>query len=130
MLKRIAAKLRGRGGETFAETLIALLISSLALVMLAAAISASSRIVTTSRTTLTAYYADENSLAMRAGSASATTITLSIRQTNVSGENAWNNGVSYVGASCYSNSGLGGNTVYAYSVPAVSAVSASTSVSP
>lgn len=49
MKKRIAAKLRGRAGESIAETLIALLISALALVMLAGAISSAANMITKSR---------------------------------------------------------------------------------
>lgn len=53
---KIVEKLRKRGGETIAETLIALLIAALALTMLAGAISVSSSIVTKSRNTLRTYY--------------------------------------------------------------------------
>lgn len=49
MKKRLLAKLRGRAGESIAETLIALLISALALVMLAGAISSAANIVRTSK---------------------------------------------------------------------------------
>lgn len=56
-LKRmIRGKLRSRAGESIAETLVALLISALALVMLAGVISASTRIVTSSREKLNKYY--------------------------------------------------------------------------
>jgi len=49
-------KIRSTSGETIAETLIALLISALALVMLAASISVASHMVTTSREKLRDYY--------------------------------------------------------------------------
>lgn len=49
-------KLRSKSGESISETLVALLISALALVMLAGAIAAASRIVTKSRTQLKRYY--------------------------------------------------------------------------
>ena len=56
MIERIRSKLRGRSGETIGETLVALLISSLALVMLAGAISAAARMVTISKTAVKEYY--------------------------------------------------------------------------
>lgn len=58
MKKRIAAKLRGRAGESIAETLVAVLISALALVMLAGAISAAANVITRSRTAVNEYNED------------------------------------------------------------------------
>ncbi len=55
MKKKIAAKLRGRLGESIAETLIALLISALALMMLAGAVSAAANVITRSRTAMNTY---------------------------------------------------------------------------
>ena len=52
---RIAAKLRGKSGESIAETLIALLISALALLMLAGAVSSAANIVTKSRAAVKTY---------------------------------------------------------------------------
>ena len=54
--KRAKAKLRSRKGETIAETLIALLIASLALLMLAGAVSAASNVVTKSKNAMISYY--------------------------------------------------------------------------
>ena len=45
MIKRIKSKLNNRSGETLAETLIAVLISALALVLLLSMITASSRLI-------------------------------------------------------------------------------------
>ena len=45
MRRRITNKLRSRGGESIGETLVALLISALALVMLAGAIGSAARIM-------------------------------------------------------------------------------------
>ena len=53
---RVGAKLRGKRGESIGETLIALLISSLALVMLAGAISSAANIVTRGKDVLVAKY--------------------------------------------------------------------------
>ena len=68
MNRRIRKKLHSRAGETIAETLIALLISALALVMLAGAISAGTRIILQSENTIQAYYQENNKLATPAGS--------------------------------------------------------------
>ena len=59
MKKQLRRKLKGRSGETFAETLVALLIAALALTMLAGAMAASSGVVTESRAKLDRYYAAE-----------------------------------------------------------------------
>lgn len=53
---KITNKLRSSAGESIAETLVALLISALALVMLAGVIAASSRIVNSERSKLNTYY--------------------------------------------------------------------------
>ena len=56
MWQRIRRKLKSRAGESIAETLVALLIAVLALVMLAEAMSASSGVVIKGRNKLNAYY--------------------------------------------------------------------------
>ena len=59
MFRKMKTKICSNLGESISETLIALLISSLALVMLAAAISSSSAMITTSRNKLKDYYDKE-----------------------------------------------------------------------
>ena len=59
MLKNIKKKLNSRSGESIGETLVALLISSLALVMLASIITAGSSIIIKSRDKLSKYYEEE-----------------------------------------------------------------------
>ena len=57
-MKRICLKkLKSQAGESISEVLIALLISSLALVMLASMISATNNIVSKSKSTMEDYYA-------------------------------------------------------------------------
>lgn len=68
MNNRFIAKLKSRAGETIGETLLALLISSLALVMLAGAISASANMVNASSAKMTEYYQQDAELAERSGS--------------------------------------------------------------
>ena len=53
-------KVRSRAGETIGETLVALLISSLALVMLAGTITAASSIIRNSKDKMDSYYKQNN----------------------------------------------------------------------
>ena len=55
-MKKLIKKIKSQTGESISETLVALLISSLALVMLAGAISSSSGLITKSRDKLDKYY--------------------------------------------------------------------------
>ena len=59
-------KLRSRAGETLAETLVALLVASIGLTMLASMINSSARLITKSRSVLRDYYAENNKLEERA----------------------------------------------------------------
>lgn len=56
MMKQATRKLRSRAGESIGETLVALLISALALLMLAGAISSAGRIVTRNKESMDTYY--------------------------------------------------------------------------
>lgn len=60
---RVKKKLFSQAGETIAETLIALLVSALALVMLAGAIGTAARIISQSETKMQQYYQANNTLA-------------------------------------------------------------------
>ena len=55
-MKKMMKKLKSQAGETIAEVLIALLISTIALLMLAAMINSSSNSILTARNTMQAYY--------------------------------------------------------------------------
>ena len=70
MKKRIAHIITSQKGESIAETLVALLISSLALVMLAGAITTTTRIVTSSQEKIKAYNEANNNLIDKDSSAS------------------------------------------------------------
>ena len=61
MMAKVTQKLKSSAGESIAEVLIALLISALALMMLAGMINAASNTVTTSREILEDYYGAEPS---------------------------------------------------------------------
>lgn len=65
-------KLKSRSGETIAETLVALLIAALALVMLAGAIQAGTHIIDRSRDTFSDYYAQNEHLVKMDASGSGT----------------------------------------------------------
>ncbi|MBQ6346431.1 MAG: hypothetical protein IJI71_02600 [Clostridia bacterium] len=56
MKKTIKSKIRSISGESIGETLVALLISALALLMLAGAIGSASKIVTRNKTAMDEYY--------------------------------------------------------------------------
>ena len=74
--KTAANKLRSHTGETITETLVSVLISALALVLLAGAISAAVRIINRSRDSLSEYYAANEVMAEMPESTSADNIDL------------------------------------------------------
>jgi len=77
MKKAVMKKLRSNSGESIGETLVALLISALALVMLAGAISTAARLITKSETVMEKYYTGMNGLGTPATSGTDTlTVTL------------------------------------------------------
>ncbi len=60
--KKMKKKLHNRRGDSIAEVLVALLISSLALVMLASMITSSARMITASKAKLNEYYRETEAL--------------------------------------------------------------------
>lgn len=58
----VLKKLRSKAGESISETLVSLLIASLALVMLAGAVSSATGMITRSRTKLSKYYKTNDEL--------------------------------------------------------------------
>ena len=69
MKSRVTQKLTSQTGESIGETLVALLISALALVMLAGAVSAGMRVVTSSKEKMDGYYMVNNAVVARETSA-------------------------------------------------------------
>ena len=109
MRKRTSIKLRSQAGETIAEVLVALLISSVALIMLASMISATSSMVTRSKTAMEAYYEANESLERRTDSTKTADINITIQDA----------GGAYVvikAVSCFENQALG-KSIYAYGNP-------------
>lgn len=80
-MKKLKHKLFNNTGETIAETLVALLISALALVMLAGAISSTAKMITTSDKKMGEYYSKDATLVSQNG---ADNLTVSITGTDVS----------------------------------------------
>ena len=76
MRERLLMKLRSSAGESISETLVALLIASLALVMLAGMISSTVSMVSRSEKTMEEYYAANDILETGSGSE---TVTITIR---------------------------------------------------
>lgn len=110
MMRRISAKLRHRAGETIAETLLALLVSSLALLMLAGAISSATRVITTAKTTMANYYTGDSAIVTRASSAMKQTISMTLQDKTEDDALA---DITYQ-VDCYENATFAGKPVVAY----------------
>ena len=77
-------KLKSSSGESIAETLVAVLIAALALLMLAGTINSASRLITTSKSALETYYHENNAMADYDGSP-----TCSVTVTGSEISNSW-----------------------------------------
>ena len=108
MKKLIWKKLKEPSGETLTETLVALLIAALALVMLAGMISSTTRIVTQSKATMKSYYENNNQVAKQGTAYDSATITLALA--GVTGD-----GKAY-SVDVYLNNTLGNTPVVSYRV--------------
>ena len=109
MRQHMMKKLRSRAGESIGETLVALLISALALMMLAGAISAAMRVVTSSTDKMNEYYAADNQI-VTAGTADANQGTTNVQLTEQApGTMSFAYSVKY-----YSNDQFSRNTVVTY----------------
>ena len=83
-VKIIKRKLSGRAGETIGEVLVALLISTLALMILAGMISATARIVRTSEEKMGEYYTANAALeTIVAPNASSDVVTVTVGETGI-----------------------------------------------
>ena len=106
-------RLRSKRGETIAETLIALLISCVALIMLANMIDSGSRLVMDSEDRMDEYYSQNNGIAAgnsdEAGDSGSAKIT--ITKDNSSGTSTT---IKEVDVNYYINNSLGNTSVVAY----------------
>ena len=111
-------KLRSNAGESIGETLVALLISALALVMLAGAISSTANMITTSDTKMGEYYDGDDVLVQQASDAVASSVKIQGTKTAAQTRNV----------SCYTNSAFASKPVVAYQYAAAVADSGETPV--
>ena len=105
--KRIIEKICGKAGESIAETLIALLIASLALVMLASMIQSTNSLITTSKSTMDSYYIENVGLE---NPGSSYTLDVSIDDTGGNYDSITATDVPYHGNNTFTN-----KPVFAYS---------------
>ena len=96
MMKKASRKLKSRAGESIGETLVALLISALALVMLAGAISATGRMITASDKQLGKYYdGDKRLVTLTASESDGTLNSLTIKGEGTAAVQEVHNNVPY-----------------------------------
>ena len=79
-MSAITAKLRGTRGESLTETLVATLIASLALLLLAGAVTTSTRVIDKSRKTIGSYYEEKTAIQNGTTETSETSMTVTITQ--------------------------------------------------
>lgn len=111
MRKKLLAKLQSGMGETLGETLLALLISALALTMLAGAISTALNLVTKSNEQMTKYYGGDNIIATQRtdmASGDGDTVTTTEATVTLTGSTQTFN------VKCFANSAFPGTTVVSY----------------
>ena len=99
----IKRKLASRAGESFAESLVALLISSFAMAMLAGAMMSSLGVITKTRKKLEAYYARAERMVTRDEAGTPATVTISGNGISVTAE-----------VTFYENKEFGRNPVISY----------------
>ena len=109
MKQKVLKKLSDQAGETIAETLVALLIASLALMMLAGAVSSAMNVVTRSKNAMDEYYADNNGIVAREDRLKSGTLTISLSGLRSSSEN--------IPVEYWKNDKLSGTPVVAYIGP-------------
>ena len=75
-IKKALARIKDRRGETIAEVLVALLVSSLGIVTLAAMINSSASLVRKSRDGMAAYAEGENAVVKQSAASGSGTVTI------------------------------------------------------
>ena len=109
MRDHVIKKLHSSSGESIAETLVAVLISAFALLMLAGTINSASNMITNSKNTLDDYYQKNNLVEEQSASIgnNATAIIRNIDSNNLD----WESGYS---VTTYTNSKFGSKEVISY----------------
>ncbi|MBO4277268.1 MAG: hypothetical protein J5925_02575 [Clostridia bacterium] len=115
-IKKAVSRLKSKAGESIVEVLVALLIASLGMVLLAGMINAASQLITKSKNSMDDFVSAENAAAARSGAADAEG---SAELHNSSGDavkfSDENTGVA-VEVAYYGGSGTGDGRVYSYKV--------------
>ena len=114
-MERVINKIRNCSGETIGETLVALLIGSLALTMLAGAVSSGARIIIRSREKMTEYYSDNNNITKEDASVATGELTVSLKENSDTVYLKENQ--SDVTVLSYTNDTFEKNHVISYSIP-------------
>jgi len=109
--RKLLRRLRGRAGESIAEVLVALLISALAMMLLAGMINSSWKVLDSSRAALADYNAQESVLTAQGSSDRTGTVTASLGGDAVK-LNADTN--VQIPVKYYVNDAVGGKPVVAY----------------
>ena len=110
--QRASRKLRNNAGESIGETLIALLISALALVMLAGAISSTARMITKSDKQMGKYYAGDKKLVQQ------TEAEEGLLTVGITGENeTFATTETHMDVKWFQNDAFANKPVVAYSLP-------------
>ena len=107
LYRRIRAKLGSKSGESISETMVSVLISALALVMLAGAVSTASHVITESKDKLSSYYDNnEKIVTMQTGGESGHEIEIKPKD----GSTPW----AKVPVTCYINDTFSSDPVITY----------------
>ncbi len=113
IVRNMTGKLNSRAGESIAETLVAILIAALALLLLAGTISASSNLITMSSSKLDTYYKANNDIENRISSDSSESASTSTAVVCISaGTTDW----VQCEVATYLNEELGDSPVIAYEI--------------
>ena len=122
MHDKVKKKMQNQSGESIGETLIALLIAALALVMLAGAISASSGTISKCRNTLDLYYDNMERVVNRSSTSTSYysrgdgTVTIKDQTNIATGSASYKIADQNVNTYYYANKGFNKNPVIAYNM--------------
>ena len=120
MKKKVLDKLRSSRGDSIAEVLIAMLISIVALVMLASMIASSTRLIQRSKSAMEKYDAANNALAEMTADAPTANDTFTVSSKTLSVADAVTNDsvklteAGVISVKVYENTAYGGDKVIAY----------------
>lgn len=108
--KNACHKLKNHRGESIAEVLIALLVSSLGMLLLATMISASARVIRTSRDAMKNYMSSDNLIILQNESSDTVKIlygTITVKDSSDNNYALWDGGSSDIDAAYYRSTSAG-----------------------